>query len=49
MTQTKFANLSDEQMKQMKQIDRLESQLGVVLIAYEGYKQEDEQGRPQQQ
>ncbi|MGB8953898.1 MAG: hypothetical protein WCC10_00870 [Tumebacillaceae bacterium] len=45
MTQGNLANLSEEQMKQ---IDQLESQLGVILIAFEGYKPEDEQGNPQQ-
>lgn len=38
-----MANLSEEQQKR---IDRLEAELGVILIAYDGYKQEDENGTP---
>lgn len=43
---TKLANLSEEQHQQLNE---LEQQLGVVLIAYDGYQQEDEQGHPNQQ
>ncbi|PWK16435.1 hypothetical protein [Tumebacillus permanentifrigoris] len=38
-----LAQLSDEQTRR---IDQLEAELGVVLIAYDGYKQENEQGEP---
>lgn len=43
---TKLAHLSDEQHQQ---INELEQQLGVVLIAYDGYRQEDEQGHLNEQ
>ncbi len=36
----------DEEKHQM--INQLEQQLGCILIAYEGYQKEDEQGQPQQ-
>jgi hypothetical protein len=45
VTQGNLANLNEEQLKQ---IDQLESQLGVILVAFDGYKPEDEQGNPQQ-
>lgn len=38
-----LANLSEQQQQEL---NRLEKELGVVLIAYEGYQQEDEQGNP---
>ena len=44
VTQGNLANLTEEQMKQ---IDQLESKLGVILIAFDGYKPEDEHGEPQ--
>jgi hypothetical protein len=44
VTQSNLANLTEEQMMQ---IDQLESQLGVILIAFDGYKPEDEKGNPQ--
>lgn len=43
---TKLAHLSEEQHQQLNE---LEQQLGVVLIAYDGYQQEDGQGQPKQQ
>ncbi|WP_161780643.1 hypothetical protein [Tumebacillus flagellatus] len=43
MNQNQLANLNEEQSRR---IDQLESELGVVLIAYDGYRQEDNQGRP---
>ncbi|MCX7570852.1 hypothetical protein OS242_12880 [Tumebacillus sp. DT12] len=43
---TKLAHLSDAQHQQ---INELEQQLGVVLIAYDGYQQEDEQGHSKEQ
>lgn len=43
MLNYKLANLTEEQKHR---INQLESQLGVVLIAYDGYRQENEQGNP---
>jgi hypothetical protein len=40
-----LANLTEEQHQR---IDQLEQQLGCILIAYEGYKQEDDNGNPVQ-
>lgn len=31
---------------QERRIDQLEAELGVVLVAYDGYRQENEQGEP---
>ncbi|MBL0385201.1 hypothetical protein JJB07_00965 [Tumebacillus sp. ITR2] len=44
MDQGTLANLNTEQARK---IDQLEAELGVVLVAYDGYKQENEQGQPQ--
>ncbi|HEU4962594.1 MAG TPA: hypothetical protein VFV52_01855 [Bacilli bacterium] len=42
-SQGQLANLSDQQQQE---INRMEKELGVVLIAYDGYRQEDAQGNP---
>ncbi|GIM47255.1 hypothetical protein DNHGIG_28040 [Collibacillus ludicampi] len=38
-----LASLTEEQKKM---INDLESQLGVILVAYDGYKREDDNGNP---
>jgi hypothetical protein len=38
-----LAQLTSEQERM---IDQLEQQLGCILIAYDGYNQEDEEGKP---
>jgi hypothetical protein len=42
-------NLANLNQEQASAIDDLEQQLGVVLVAYEGYKREDEHGKPIEQ
>lgn len=43
---TQLADLTQEQHQA---INQLEAQLGVVLIAYEDYQQENNSGQPQHQ